>query len=174
MNQNKAGSIDEIEKRLKRVLSTGAFAIGVLNMVNHSAIVLALIFVLLGWVIDHYYWIGGLILIFGRSVIKNQVISRIKHVKQLGAFKFEDGELFVYDKHGLRFSSRLIVKIRKKDFLYCDPWRPITIGYPGIEIMLDGQEEAIEHLCAYGMDEDRNEVFDLVQSYMRIQSAPEY
>jgi hypothetical protein len=158
--------IAEIEKRLKRALSPSALGIGVLNMVNHTALILALVFLALGWLIDYFYWIGGLIAVLGRRVLKSQLVSRIKHVRKLSALKFEQGELTVYDKDGLHHSWRLIAKIRKKEYLYCDPWRPITVGYPGIEISLDGQNEPVEHLCAYGMEEDRDELYELLQKYL--------
>jgi hypothetical protein len=140
---------------------------GVLNMVNHTALVLALVFLLLGWLIDYYFWIGSVVVFVCQRVLKGQVTSRIEHVRELGAFKFEEGELVVYDGDGIRHSWRSISRIRKDHFSYSDPWRPITIGYPGIEIHLEGRDEPIEHLCAYGMDEDRDEIFDLVQQYLR-------
>ncbi len=169
--KNRLLAIDQIEKQLKRELSPISLGIGVLNMVNHTALVIALVFLILGWVIDRYFWFGSIIVFFCRHVLKSQFTSRIMHVRKLAAFKFEDGELYVYDKHGLRHSWRRITRIRRDSFLHCDPWRPITIGYPGIEIILAGQGEPIEHLCAYGMEEDRDEIFDLIQQYLKIRAS---
>ncbi len=167
MTKNRSLSINDIERQLKRLLSPISLGMGVLNMVNHSALVIALVFLLLGWVIDHYFWLGSLIVFLSRQVLKSQLTSRISHVRKLAAFRIERGELCVYDKHGSRDGWSQIARIRREDFLHCDPWRPITIGYPGIEIILEGHGEPIEHLCAYGMEEDRDEIFELVQLYLR-------
>ena len=81
--KNRLLAIDQIEKHLKRELSPISLGIGVLNMVNHTALVIALVFLILGWVIERYFWFGIIIVFFSRHVLKSQFTSRIMHVRKL-------------------------------------------------------------------------------------------
>lgn len=132
-------------------------------MMNHVAVFFAIIFGVAGLIFISS-WYGLTLLILSGLMLTVQIISRVKHILAIRSLLFQDGKWRVFDRNkGNWYAIHDIEKVRKDFFVFADPWRPITIGYPGREIKLMGIEKPVLHLCPYGCDELRDQIYDRVR-----------
>jgi len=84
-----------------------------------------------------------------------QILSRLKHIKEIRALRFQGDRLEVRHPESQNWlPAENIVSFQKQNFIYADPWRPFTVGYPGIEIRLKDVSSSADDLFAYGMEKD--------------------
>lgn len=97
---------------------------------------------------------------FSLYMFCKQVYSRIVHVRFIRQIRQRSGILEIFDRESGRWVPATgITGMRKEFFLYADPWRPITLGYPGIELSLEGASSKAEILYPYGLDYERDRLF---------------
>ena len=130
--------------------------------------------------------LSGILWAFGQTVwslvfvgiavlgLTQQVISRVVHVRAIRCLRIKNGQYQVQNPHsGKWVDFDDVVSFEKTDFLYADPWRPFTLGYPGIRFALKrdagstgGPLILAEDMFGYGMDPVRDRVFEkLRQKY---------
>lgn len=138
---------------------------GFLNMMDMGTLALAFFLTLPGIPLFWYkFWVGAVMLAIALVLVAGQVLTRLKHIREIRALRMSHHELEA--KHPVSnnwLPATAIESFRKEYFPFPDPWRPITVGYPGIEIRLKGVSQPIEDLFAYGMDELRDRVFECLK-----------
>jgi hypothetical protein len=152
--------------RQKDILPWYEIVLGAIGLFHFGAVVLALLAIASSVVVLIFdkTTIAALLAFFGAGLFLIQFISRIRHILAISCLRVRNGQLQVFDPAIKRWlPSTAITEISKKDYPYPDPWRPITIGYPGLELHLRDKTEAVEHLFAPGMEVLRDEVFDLLK-----------
>ncbi len=129
-------------------------------------IIVAVIVFLFGFSLITNYWYLGLALIcYSLYIPINQIISRIKCIKDMRAVRIKNVKLEIRSPHTSQWlSDPSVVSFSKRTFPYSDPWRPFTIGFPGIEIVLKNFEKPLKVLFPYGLETSRDEVFEVLNS----------
>jgi hypothetical protein len=152
--------------RQKDILPWYEVVLGAIGLFHFGAVFLALLAITSSVVVLVFdkTMIAALLAFLGTGILLIQFLSRIRHILDISYLRVRNGQLQVFDPATKRWlPSTAITEISKKDYPYPDPWRPITIGYPGLELHLRDRTEAIEHLFAPGMEVHRDEVFDLLK-----------
>ena len=117
--------------------------------------VLAVCLILLG-----VRFLGFALVAAAIGIVMVQLATRIRHIRAISHLRVRRGALEVLDnKTGAWLPVNAIERIRREDFPYADPWRPITLGYPGLSIALRGGSKPVEHLYPPGLEEQRDEAF---------------
>jgi hypothetical protein len=142
--------------------SPAAYAAGCLNLVHSGAIVLAVLFLASGWWLAGRSTVASIILLsLAGLILCSQIISRLRHMRELDCLRNRRGKVEFWDDGVKRWVSEdRIERIVRKNFSYSDPWRPVTLGYPGIEVFLSGVPEPVEVLYPAGLEELRDSVFE--------------
>jgi hypothetical protein len=142
--------------------SFGTWVAAVLNMSHLSALVVALVALVAGLAtIRGFPWTSGVVLAFSALILGTQVVSRVRFIRGLSAIRpFEGGVEIFHTENRRWYPGSSVTSLAKKDFAYADPWRPITVGFPGIEIGLKGISTPAEVLFPYGLEEHRDKVFE--------------
>ncbi len=122
--------------------------VGFMNLMHWGTIMLAALFGVIGLACVFLSVLAAIVLFsLAGLLFVLQIISRVHHMFTIRAVRPSGNSFAVlHRKTGQRFSPDQIQCIRKKEFFYSDPWRPITLGYPGLEIQLANIKEATEHL----------------------------
>jgi hypothetical protein len=141
---------------------------GFSSLMHWGAILLAVVFGVAGLVCFFFSVIASIILIALASLLLIvQIISRARHMFKIRAVRPSGSSFYVfYRKTGQRFTPDDIRCICKKNFAYSDPWRPITIGYTGLEIQLVNVKEPVEHLYPSGLEDLRDKLFRYLKEYL--------
>jgi hypothetical protein len=141
--------------------SFGTWAAAVLGMCHLPALAIAVVFLVTGLVtIGRFPWTSGVLLALSAWILGVQVVSRVRFIRGLSAIRpFEGGVEIFYAENRRWYPGSSLTSLAKKDFAYADPWRPITVGFPGIEIGLKGVSTPAEVLFPYGLEEHRDRVF---------------
>lgn len=142
--------------------SAGTWVTAVLNMVHLPGFVMGVLLLVLGLAtFSKFPWVSKVMLPLSAWILLVQVISRVRFIRSLDAIRPFEGNVEIYHAENRRwYPGDSITSVAKKDFAYADPWRPITVGFPGIEIVLKGVSTPAEVLFPYGLDEHRDKVFD--------------
>ncbi|MBI2360017.1 MAG: hypothetical protein HYV04_14170 [Deltaproteobacteria bacterium] len=142
--------------------SFGIWVAGVVNMSNQGVVFLALVCGILGLLL--VYWfprLGGLLLVGSAFTLIVQVVSRVRYISKLQTIRPVPGGVEIFHWPSKRWlPGTLITTIAKEDFAYADPWRPITIGHPGIDITFQDVPEPAQVLFPYWLEWHRDQVFD--------------
>jgi hypothetical protein len=141
---------------------------GFMNLMHWGAMMLAVLFGAIGLVCFFFSALASIVLFsLAGLLLVVQIISRARHMFTIRAVR-RSGNSFVvlHRKTGQRFSPHDIRCVRKKDFPYSDPWRPITIGYPGLEIQVMNFEDTIEHLYPCGLEDLRDKMFTYLKEHL--------
>ena len=148
---------------------TGADLIsGILNMMHYGAVLLAVVFIVGGLLASRSLLTSVALVAVGGIILLTQIWSRLRHIRGLRRLRDRNGRLEVYERtSGQWISAEAITNVRRKEFPYSDPWRPITVGYPGLAIQLASLDEPIEVLYAYGLEDLRDEVYDYLVERQR-------
>lgn len=139
--------------------------LGILNLVHFGAVVLAGFLIVLGFCA---YFLGlkttaAVLFVLPTAIGASQFVSRFRHIRRISRLRERGGCLEVFDQDTQRWLPQTMIQgVARKDFPYPDPWRPITIGYPGLHIELRGKRRAVEHLFPPGLEEHRDAVFRLL------------
>ena len=138
----------------------------VFNMAHSGALLLVLTGIISGAVLlSSRPAIALISFLVAVVILIGQVKSRIKHAGKIRALRMRGGRLVVrHPKSDGWLPAEKIASFRKTFYAYADPWRPFTIGYPGIEIRLRGISSPAEDLFAYGMTEQRDRVFEYLKN----------
>ena len=134
---------------------------GFTSLIHWGAIMLALLFTILG-IICVFVSLLLALLLFSLAVLilLIQIISRMRHMLKIRTVRPSRNSFYVFDiKTGKKFLPEDIRRVRKKSFEYADPWRPITLGYPGLEIELANVDYTIEDLYPWGLESLRDMMF---------------
>lgn len=142
--------------------SFGTCVIALLNMAHLPALVFGLLLLMVGLAtVPKFSWLSKILLAIAAWIILAQVISRLWFIRSLYAIRPSQGGVEVFHAENRRwYPGSSVMSLAKKDFAYADPWRPITVGFPGIEIDLKGVSTPAEVLFPYGLEEHRDRVFD--------------
>jgi xanthosine utilization system XapX-like protein len=93
-------------------------------------------------------------------ILSVQLVSRVRHVRALNRIRCSNGQLgFWSDEARAWIPAARVESVCRKDYAYADPWRPVTLGYPGIEIRLAGLTRPVEQLYPAGTEELRDAMF---------------
>ena len=124
---------------------------GFLSMMDMGTVALAFFLTLPGIPLLWYkFWVGIILLGIALVLAASQVASRLKHIRKIRALRMSNNNLEVrHPVSNAWLPAASIESFRKEDFSFVDPWRPITVGYPGIEIRLKGVSQPAEDLFAY-------------------------
>ena len=140
----------------------GTWVIAVVNMAHVGAIFLALLFLIFGLALIFWFpLIGEILFAISLWIIAVQVVSRVKFIRKLEAIRPTEGKLKIFHPGTKRWvPGNLVTGIVKEDYASPDPWRPVTLGFPGITITLKGIPEPAEVMFPYGFEDFRDRVFD--------------
>jgi hypothetical protein len=96
-----------------------------------------------------------------------QALSRYRLIRRIRKLREKDGQLEALVAEPNKWVSvDGLKRVVATNFPYADPWRPISLGYPGLKLYIDGVEEKVEVLFAYGMESARDEaVEELAERY---------
>ncbi len=141
--------------------SVGDYLVGALNLVHYGAAFLAILFVVSGLLLLRFVrGVGVVLLALAALLLLVQLVSRVRHVRSLDRIRCVRGTVELWsDEAGAWVSEDRVERIASKRFLYADAWRPITLGYPGIEVELSGISEPVELLYPPGFEELRDRMF---------------
>lgn len=130
----------------------------VINMSSVILVALAILLIIIGAILSNYYVAG-----FGVFILALQIKSRYRFVRDIRKLREVDGRLeaLVSESRGW-VSVDGLKRIAITNFPYADPWRPITLGYPGLILKIDGVDEDVEVLFAYGLDLARDDVAEML------------
>lgn len=100
--------------------------------------------------------------------LTQQVVSRVVHIHKIRCLRIKNGTYQVKNPHsGKWVGFDQVVSFEKAEFRYADPWRPFTLGYPGIRFALKPDEGPTggplilaEDMFGYGMEPMRDRVFE--------------
>ena len=141
---------------------------GVLNLMHIGAVLLGLLLLLGGFVSLFFFKsVAVICILLSILIFVTQVYTRIAHILEIQSIRKKGNAILIYHhKAGRNFNASEILSIEKKDFAYADPWRPITLGYPGIEINLKNESVPAEHLYPYGSEELRDRMYLYLDRYL--------
>jgi len=141
--------------------SVGDYLIGAVNLVHYGAAFLAILSAVTGVLMLRFArGVGVALLGFAALLLLVQLVSRVRHLRSLDRIRYVRGTVqFRSDEAGAWVSEDRVERIASKRFLYADAWRPITLGYPGIEVKLSGIREPVELLYPPGFEELRDRMF---------------
>lgn len=141
--------------------SVGDYLIGAVNLVHYGAAFLAILSAVTGILMLRFARVVGMALLgFAALLLLVQLISRVRHLRSLNRIRFARGALELWsDEADAWISEDDVERITSKRFPYADAWRPITLGYPGIEVKLSGISEPVEQLYPPGFEEMRDRMF---------------
>ena len=141
--------------------SVGDYLVGAINLVHYGAAFLAVLFVVTGLLMLRFARAVGLALLgLAALLLLVQLVSRVRHVRSLDRIRCVRGTVELWsDEASAWVSDHRVERIASKRFLYADAWRPITLGYPGIEVKLSGIREPVELLYPPGFEELRDRMF---------------
>ena len=141
---------------------------GFMNLMHWGAIMLVLLFGVIGLVCLFFSIPASLVLFsIAGLLLVVQITARAHHMFTIRSIRRSGRSFTVLQrKTGQRFSPADIRCVRKKEFLRPDPWRPITLGYPGLEILLSNVEETIPHLYPCGQEDLRDKMFIYLKVYL--------
>ena len=133
----------------------------IVNMAHAGAASLALVFLILGLsLLAWFSTVAKVFLVLTLILITVQIVSRIRFIRTLRIVRHVQGEIEFFDRPSNKWlRGRRIKRIAKKEFSRADPWRPLTFGFPGIEVQLEGVTKPIELLYPYGLEVDRDEMY---------------
>ena len=142
--------------------------VGFMNLMHWGTILLALLFGVIGLMCVFFSVLAAIVLFsLAGLLFFVQIFSRVHHMFTIRAVRPSGNSFVVLNrKTGQRYSPEEIQCIRKKEFHYSDPWRPITLGYPGLEIQLANIEETIVHLYPCGLDNLRDKMFAYLKEHL--------
>jgi len=133
----------------------------IVNMAHVGAAFLALVFLILGLGLHAWFPIvANVFLVLSLILIIVQIVSRIRFIRTLRTIRHVQGEIEFFDRPSNKWlpGSR-IKRIVKREFSHSDPWRPLTVGFPGIEVQLEGVIKPVELLYPYGLEVERDEMY---------------
>ncbi len=139
--------------------------IALLNLMHFGAVLLASGFILSGGLlVGRYPFVAGSLLVLGAILLLIQLVSRLRHIRDLRTLRERAGSLEVRVPSSSQWVPVVrITSAHKGDFPRPDPWRPITLGYPGIEIKVSSISEPIKQLYPCGLEDLRDQVYDYLQ-----------
>lgn len=143
---------------------------GFTSLMHMGAIMLAILFGVIG-VVCFFFSVFTATVLFSLAglLLVLQIISRATHMSKIRAVMPSGSSFYVLNrKTGKRFAPDDIQCVRKKDFDYSDPWRPVTLGYPGLEIQLVNVKEPVEHLYPWGLTSLRDEMFRYLKERLSV------
>ncbi len=115
---------------------------------------------------------AGLLAGLSAILFANQLVSRWHYISGLSSLRLGRRGLEVKDREGDQWvGSERVEGVEKTFFPYSDPWRPITVGFPGIRIELSGRDRPVEHLLPYGMEAQRDRAFDRLTELLEKQRS---
>ncbi len=133
----------------------------IVNMAHAGAASLALVFLILGLsLLAWFSTVAKVFLVLSLILITVQIVSRIRFIRTLRIVRHVHGEIEFFDRPSNKWlpGSR-IKRIAKKEFSHADPWRPLTVGFPGIEVQLEGVTKPVELLYPYGFEDERDKMY---------------
>lgn len=103
--------------------------------------------------------------------LTQQGVSRLVHLRAIRSLRVKHGGYQVKNPHsGTWVDFDRVVSFEKANFRYPDPWRGVTLGYPGIRFALKADESSAkapliiaEDRFGYGMDPVRDQVFETLR-----------
>ena len=130
-------------------------------MAHVGAVLLALVFLILG--LGLLAWFSTVAKVFlGLSLIliTVQIVSRVRFIRTLRIIRHVQGEIEIFDRASNKWLPGSRVKrITKTEFSHSDPWRALTVGFPGIEVQLEGVIEPVALLYPYGLEDERDQMY---------------
>jgi hypothetical protein len=133
----------------------------IVNMAHAGAVLLALVFLIVGLSLLAWFpTVAKVFLVLSLILITVQIASRIRFIRKLRIIRHVQGEIKIFDRPSNKWlpGSR-IKKITKREFSHSDPWRPLTVGFPGIEVQLEGVTEPVAVLYPYGLEDERDRMY---------------
>ena len=133
----------------------------IVNMAHVGAVLLALVFLILGLsLLAWFSTVAKVFFVLSLIVITVQIASRIRFIRKIRIVRHVEGEIEFFDRPSNKWlPGKRIIRIATKEFSHSDPWRPLTVGFPGIEIQLEGVTKPVELLYPYGLEVDRDEMY---------------
>ncbi len=133
----------------------------IVNMAHVGAAFLALVFLILGFSLLAWFPIvAKVFLVLSLILITVQIVSRIRFIRTLRIIRYVQGEIEIFDRASNQWlPGRRIKRITKREFSHADPWRPLTVGFPGIEVQLEGVIKPVALLYPYGLEDERDEMY---------------
>ncbi len=147
-------------KRLPRY-SLLTWILAIVNMTHVGAAFLALVFLILGFSLLAWFPIvAKVFLVLSLILITVQIVSRIRFIRTLRIVRHVQGAIEIFDRPSNKWlPENRIKRIAKREFLHPDPWRPLTVGFPGIEVQFEGVIKPVELLYPYGLEDERDEMY---------------
>lgn len=141
-----------------------------LNLMHWGAMMLAFLLGVIGLVCIFFNEPAAIVLFSIASfLVILQITTRARHMFKIGAIRPKGNSFVVLHRQtGKRFAPDKIQCVRKKKFSYPDQWRPITLGYPGLEIQLANIEEPAEHLYPTGLEDLRDKMFTYLKAHLPV------
>ncbi len=135
--------------------------LAIVNMAHAGAVLLALVFLKLGFSLLAWFPIvAKVFLVLSLILITVQIVSRIRFIRTLRTIRHVQGEIEIFDRASNQWlPGRRIKRIAKREFSHADPWRPLTVGFPGIEVRLEGVIKPVALLYPYGLEHERDEMY---------------
>jgi len=133
----------------------------IVNMAHTGAVLLALVFLILGFsLLAWFSTVAKVFLVLSLILITVQIVSRIRFIRTLRIIRHVQGKIEIFDRASNKWlpGSR-IKRITKKEFLHADPWRPLTVGFSGIEVQLEGVIKPVALLYPYGLEDERDKMY---------------
>lgn len=130
-------------------------------MTHVGAAFLALVFLILGLsLLAWFSTVAKVFLVLSLILITVQIVSRIRFIRTLRNVRHVQGEILIFDRpSNTWFPGSRIKRLAKREFSRPDPWRPLTVGFPGIEVQIEGVIKPVELLYPYGLEEERDEMY---------------
>ncbi len=133
----------------------------IVNMAHVGAVLLALVFLILG--LSLLAWFSTVAKVFlGLSLIliTVQIVSRFRFIRTLRIIRHVQGQIEIFDRPSNKWlpGSR-IKRITQREFTHADPWRPLTVGFPGIEVQLEGVIKPVALRYPYGLEDERDKMY---------------
>ena len=133
----------------------------IVNMAHAGTVLLALVFLILGLsLLAWFSTVAKVFLVLSLFLITVQIVSRIRFIRTLRIIRHVQSEIEIFDRPSNKWlpGSR-IKRITKKEFSHADPWRPLTVGFPGIEVQLEGVIKPVALRYPCGLEDERDKMY---------------
>ncbi len=142
----------------------------IVNMAHTGAVLLALVFLILGLsLLAWFSTMAKVFLVLSLILIAVQIVSRIRFIRTLRIVRQVQGEIEIFDRASNTWlpGSR-INRTTKREFSHADPWRPLTVEFPGIEVQLEGVIKPVALRYPYGLEDERIRCTCISEKHCRI------
>lgn len=135
---------------------------GIIRMAHVGALLIILLLSVFGGIMFFLSgpgWISVACLLLAGILLMIQIVSRARYLAAVRSLRLSNGALEVrHPTSGRWVPASGATAFSSGFFLFADPWRPFTEGFPGIQITLADSDDPAYDLFGYGMAKKRDSV----------------